>query len=78
MFNAVIRFIGVHKCQFNYREKFYEAKLQQQQRELKQLQEERKKLIEIQEKIQELQKACPNLQVIRKFLCLSEERCLKP
>ncbi|NWR01979.1 PCM1 protein, partial [Paradoxornis webbianus] len=45
------------------REKFYEAKLQQQQRELKQLQEERKKLIEIQEKIQVLQKACPDLQV---------------
>nr|XP_051689809.1 pericentriolar material 1 protein isoform X23 [Oryctolagus cuniculus] len=45
------------------REKFYEAKLQQQQRELKQLQEERKKLIEIQEKIQALQKACPDLQV---------------
>ncbi|NXH66572.1 PCM1 protein, partial [Hydrobates tethys] len=45
------------------REKFYEAKLQQQQRELKQLQEERRKLIEIQEKIQMLQKACPDLQV---------------
>ncbi|XP_059942179.1 pericentriolar material 1 protein isoform X16 [Mesoplodon densirostris] len=45
------------------REKFYEAKLQQQQRELKQLQEERKKLIEIQEKIQALQKACPDLQL---------------
>ncbi|NWS66021.1 PCM1 protein, partial [Crotophaga sulcirostris] len=45
------------------REKFYEAKLQQQQRELKQLQEERKKLIEIQEKIQVLQKACPDLQL---------------
>ncbi|KFP36607.1 Pericentriolar material 1 protein, partial [Chlamydotis macqueenii] len=45
------------------REKFYEAKLQQQQRELKQLQEERRKLIEIQEKIQVLQKACPDLQV---------------
>ncbi|XP_062069318.1 pericentriolar material 1 protein isoform X16 [Lepus europaeus] len=45
------------------REKFYEVKLQQQQRELKQLQEERKKLIEIQEKIQALQKACPDLQV---------------
>uniref|UniRef100_A0A8C6J3R6 Uncharacterized protein n=1 Tax=Melopsittacus undulatus TaxID=13146 RepID=A0A8C6J3R6_MELUD len=44
------------------REKFYEAKLQQQ-RELKQLQEERRKLIEIQEKIQVLQKACPDLQV---------------
>lgn len=48
-----------------YREKFYEAKLQQQQRELKQLQEERRKLIEIQEKIQVLQKACPDLQVGR-------------
>ncbi|XP_043749274.1 pericentriolar material 1 protein isoform X12 [Cervus elaphus] len=47
----------------NAREKFYEAKLQQQQRELKQLQEERKKLMEIQEKIQELEKACPNLQL---------------
>nr|XP_044997542.1 pericentriolar material 1 protein isoform X4 [Jaculus jaculus] len=45
------------------REKFYEAKLQQQQRELKQLQEERKKLIEIQDKIQALQKACPDLQL---------------
>ncbi|KAM9194324.1 pericentriolar material 1 protein isoform 2-T4 [Dugong dugon] len=45
------------------REKFYEAKLQQQQRELRQLQEERKKLIEIQEKIQALQKACPDLQL---------------
>uniref|UniRef100_A0A8C6J3M5 Uncharacterized protein n=1 Tax=Melopsittacus undulatus TaxID=13146 RepID=A0A8C6J3M5_MELUD len=44
------------------REKFYEAKLQQQ-RELKQLQEERRKLIEIQEKIQVLQKACPDLQL---------------
>ncbi|XP_072481739.1 pericentriolar material 1 protein isoform X26 [Notamacropus eugenii] len=45
------------------REKFYEAKLQQQQRELRQLQEERKRLIEIQEKIQALQKACPDLQL---------------
>ncbi|NXN17075.1 PCM1 protein, partial [Indicator maculatus] len=45
------------------REKFYEAKLQQQQRELKQLQEERRKLIEIQEKIQVLQKACPDLEL---------------
>ncbi|XP_053260428.1 pericentriolar material 1 protein isoform X2 [Podarcis raffonei] len=45
------------------REKFYEAKLQQQQRELKHLQEERKKLIKIQEKIQVLQKACPDLQL---------------
>ncbi|NWU26102.1 PCM1 protein, partial [Dyaphorophyia castanea] len=45
------------------REKFYEAKLQQQQWELKQLQEERRKLMEIQEKIQVLQKACPDLQV---------------
>ncbi|KAM9381643.1 pericentriolar material 1 protein [Phaethornis superciliosus] len=45
------------------REKFYEAKLQQQQWELKQLEEERRKLIEIQEKIQVLQKACPDLQV---------------
>nr|XP_033799925.1 pericentriolar material 1 protein isoform X4 [Geotrypetes seraphini] len=45
------------------REKFYEAKLQQQQKELKQLQEERKKLIGIQEKIQELQKACPDLKL---------------
>uniref|UniRef100_A0A8C2TGZ2 Pericentriolar material 1 n=1 Tax=Coturnix japonica TaxID=93934 RepID=A0A8C2TGZ2_COTJA len=45
------------------REKFYEAKLQQQQRELKQLQEERRKLMEIQEKIEVLQKACPDLQV---------------
>ncbi|NXH53787.1 PCM1 protein, partial [Rhabdornis inornatus] len=45
------------------REKFYEAKLQQQQRELKQLEEERRKLIEIQEKIQVLQQACPDLQL---------------
>ncbi|KAM6346359.1 pericentriolar material 1 protein isoform 12-T12 [Podargus strigoides] len=45
------------------REKFYEAKLQQQQRELKQLQEERRKLFEIQEKIQVLEKACPDLQL---------------
>ncbi|XP_039205312.1 pericentriolar material 1 protein isoform X6 [Crotalus tigris] len=45
------------------REKFYEAKLQQQKRELKHLQEERKKLINIQEKIQVLQKACPDLQL---------------
>ncbi|OPJ71180.1 pericentriolar material 1 protein isoform B [Patagioenas fasciata monilis] len=45
------------------REKFYEAKLKQQQQELKQLQEERRKLIEIQEKIQVLQKACPDLQL---------------
>ncbi|NWI94728.1 PCM1 protein, partial [Pitta sordida] len=45
------------------REKFYEAKLQQQQQELKQLQEERRKLIEIQQKIQVLQKACPDLQL---------------
>ncbi|XP_052635888.1 pericentriolar material 1 protein isoform X12 [Harpia harpyja] len=45
------------------REKFYEAKLQEQQQELKQLQEERRKLIEIQEKIQVLQKACPDLQL---------------
>ncbi|KAM8786324.1 pericentriolar material 1 protein isoform 3-T3 [Rhynchonycteris naso] len=45
------------------REKFYEAKLHQQQRELRQLQEERKKLIKIQENIQALQKACPDLQL---------------
>ncbi|KAH0616162.1 hypothetical protein JD844_027082 [Phrynosoma platyrhinos] len=45
------------------REKFYEAKLQQQQRELRHLQEERKKLIKIQEKIQVLQKACPDFQL---------------
>ncbi|XP_065593047.1 pericentriolar material 1 protein isoform X3 [Cyrtonyx montezumae] len=44
------------------REKFYEAKLQQQQQELKQLQEGRRKLMEIQEKIEVLQKACPHLQ----------------
>lgn len=72
--NAFISFTWSPQiCQFNYREKFYEAKLQEQQRELKQLQEERKKLIEIQEKIQALQKACPDLQVLRKFLCI----CLK-
>ncbi|NXQ72334.1 PCM1 protein, partial [Quiscalus mexicanus] len=51
------------------REKFYEAKLQQQQRELKQLQEERRKLFEIQEKIQVLQKACPDLQVAGLGIC---------
>eukprot|EP00062_Callorhinchus_milii_P008348 gi/632950925/ref/XP_007891003.1/ PREDICTED: pericentriolar material 1 protein isoform X3 [Callorhinchus milii] len=45
------------------REKFYEAKLQQQQKELKQLQEERKRLMEIQEKIQQLQRSCPDLQL---------------
>ncbi|XP_060102403.1 pericentriolar material 1 protein [Heteronotia binoei] len=45
------------------RERFYEAKLQQQQRELKHLQEERQKLIKVQEKIQVLQKACPDLQL---------------
>ncbi|XP_051891150.1 pericentriolar material 1 protein isoform X2 [Pristis pectinata] len=45
------------------REKFYEAKLQQQQHELKQLQEERKRLIEIQEKIKHLQRSCPHLQL---------------
>uniref|UniRef100_A0A8C3P9T0 Pericentriolar material 1 n=1 Tax=Chrysemys picta bellii TaxID=8478 RepID=A0A8C3P9T0_CHRPI len=58
------------------REKFYEAKLQQQQRELKQLQEERRKLIEIQEKIQALQKACPDLQLwseMRRHEILREE-----
>uniref|UniRef100_UPI00398F5F08 pericentriolar material 1 protein isoform X2 n=1 Tax=Pristiophorus japonicus TaxID=55135 RepID=UPI00398F5F08 len=45
------------------REKFYEAKLQQQQQELKQLQEERKRLMEIQEKIKHLQRSCPDLQL---------------
>ncbi|XP_048454138.1 pericentriolar material 1 protein [Rhincodon typus] len=45
------------------REKFYEAKLQQQQQELKQLQEERKRLMEIQEKIRHLQSSCPDLQL---------------
>ncbi|XP_048365372.1 pericentriolar material 1 protein isoform X3 [Sphaerodactylus townsendi] len=45
------------------RERFYEAKLQQQQRELKYLHEERQKLVKIQEKIQVLQKACPDLQL---------------
>ncbi|XP_059504014.1 pericentriolar material 1 protein isoform X2 [Stegostoma tigrinum] len=45
------------------REKFYEAKLQQQQQELKQLQEERKRLMEIQEKIRHLQRSCPDLQL---------------
>ncbi|NXF01981.1 PCM1 protein, partial [Smithornis capensis] len=45
------------------REKFYEAKLQQQQQALKQLQEERRKVIEIQQKIEVLQKACPDLQL---------------
>uniref|UniRef100_A0A8C5P825 Pericentriolar material 1 n=1 Tax=Leptobrachium leishanense TaxID=445787 RepID=A0A8C5P825_9ANUR len=51
------------KRKMSFRDKFYESKLQQQQKELKQLQEERKKLIEIQEKIQTLQKACPDLQL---------------
>ncbi|VFV47715.1 pericentriolar material 1 protein [Lynx pardinus] len=58
------------------REKFYEAKLQQQQRELKHLQEERRKLIGIQEKIQALQKACPDLQLwseMRRHEMLREE-----
>uniref|UniRef100_A0A4W3IUY4 Pericentriolar material 1 n=1 Tax=Callorhinchus milii TaxID=7868 RepID=A0A4W3IUY4_CALMI len=50
------------------REKFYEAKLQQQQKELKQLQEERKRLMEIQEKIQQLQRSCPDLQVVGRNL----------
>ncbi|XP_026522902.1 pericentriolar material 1 protein isoform X5 [Notechis scutatus] len=60
---------GVNKSQKSVglnekaREKFYEAKLQQQKRELKHLQEERKKLINIQEKIQVLQKVCPDLQL---------------
>ncbi|XP_069049467.1 pericentriolar material 1 protein isoform X3 [Lepisosteus oculatus] len=45
------------------REKFYEAKLKQQQKELKQLQDERQRLMEIQEKIQDLQWACPDLQL---------------
>ncbi|KAG9335981.1 hypothetical protein JZ751_003380 [Albula glossodonta] len=44
------------------REKFYEAKLKQQQRELERLQEERQRLTEIQGKIQDLQWACPDLQ----------------
>jgi uncharacterized membrane protein (DUF106 family) len=66
--SAVFYCIPQIQCQFTYREKFYEAKLQQQQRELKQLQEERKKLIEIQEKIQALQKACPDLQVIMNLI----------
>ncbi|XP_067890626.1 pericentriolar material 1 protein isoform X3 [Heterodontus francisci] len=47
----------------NKREKFYEAKLQQQQQELKQLQEERKRLMEIQEKIKHLQSSCPDLKL---------------
>ncbi|XP_012580355.1 PREDICTED: pericentriolar material 1 protein isoform X6 [Condylura cristata] len=58
--NKTQKDVGVNE---KAREKFYEAKLQQQQRELKQLQEERKKLIEIQGKIQALQKACPDLQL---------------
>ncbi|XP_036372444.1 pericentriolar material 1 protein-like [Megalops cyprinoides] len=44
------------------REKFYSAKLKQQQRELQRLQEERQRLAEIQGKIQDLQWACPDLQ----------------
>ncbi|XP_036084541.1 pericentriolar material 1 protein isoform X30 [Rousettus aegyptiacus] len=58
--NKIQKDVGVNE---KAREKFYEAKLQQQQRQLKQLQEERKKLIKIQEKIQALQKACPDLQL---------------
>ncbi|NXS96084.1 PCM1 protein, partial [Jacana jacana] len=58
--NKIQKDVGLNE---KAREKFYEAKLQQQQRELKQLQEERRKLIEIQEKIQVLQKACPDLQL---------------
>ncbi|NWU67143.1 PCM1 protein, partial [Pterocles burchelli] len=58
--NKLQRDVGLNE---KAREKFYEAKLQQQQQELKQLQEERRKLIEIQEKIQVLQKACPDLQL---------------
>ncbi|XP_032885422.1 pericentriolar material 1 protein isoform X4 [Amblyraja radiata] len=45
------------------RDKFYEAKFQQQQHELKQLQEERRRLIEIQDKIKHLQRSCPHLQL---------------
>uniref|UniRef100_A0A8C4K4U9 Pericentriolar material 1 n=1 Tax=Dromaius novaehollandiae TaxID=8790 RepID=A0A8C4K4U9_DRONO len=60
------------------REKFYEAKLQQQQRELKQLQEERRKLIEIQEKIQALQKACPDLQLSGSFGSCPANRQISP
>ncbi|XP_041081502.1 pericentriolar material 1 protein isoform X2 [Polyodon spathula] len=45
------------------REKFYEAKLHQQQKELQQLHDERQRLLEIQEKIQDLQWACPDLQL---------------
>ncbi|XP_067154108.1 pericentriolar material 1 protein isoform X10 [Apteryx mantelli] len=60
------------------REKFYEAKLQQQQRELKQLQEERRKLIEIQEKIQALQKACPDLQLSTSFGNCPANRQISP
>ncbi|XP_068798858.1 pericentriolar material 1 protein isoform X38 [Struthio camelus] len=60
------------------REKFYEAKLQQQQRELKQLQEERRKLIEIQEKIQALQKACPDLQLSAGFDNCPANRQISP
>ncbi|XP_061100859.1 pericentriolar material 1 protein isoform X1 [Conger conger] len=44
------------------REKFYQAKLKQQQRELGRLQEERQRLTEIQGKIHDLQWACPDLQ----------------
>ncbi|NXJ60958.1 PCM1 protein, partial [Rostratula benghalensis] len=58
--NKIQKDVGLNE---KAREKFYEAKLEQQQRELKQLQEERRKLIEIQEKIQVLQKACPDLQL---------------
>ncbi|XP_061849867.1 pericentriolar material 1 protein isoform X6 [Colius striatus] len=70
--NKIQKDVGLNE---KAREKFYEAKLQQQ-RELKQLQEERRKLIEIQEKIQVLQKACPDLQLwseMRRHEILREE-----
>ncbi|XP_036406899.1 pericentriolar material 1 protein-like isoform X2 [Megalops cyprinoides] len=45
------------------REKFYEAKLKQQQQELRQLHNERQRLMEIKGEIQDLQWACPDLQL---------------
>ncbi|XP_061107404.1 pericentriolar material 1 protein-like isoform X3 [Conger conger] len=44
------------------REKFYEAKLKQQQQELRQLHDERQHLINIKGEIQDLRWACPDLQ----------------
>ncbi|KAJ8416513.1 hypothetical protein AAFF_G00358010 [Aldrovandia affinis] len=45
------------------REKFYEAKLQQQQQELRQLHDEQQRLMEIKGEIQDLQWVCPDVQL---------------